>query len=220
MTMNVLRVMAAVLLLTATCSLWAQDSTGNLSQPQSSGVTTRDLRILRPFVFGGLTLGGANYDVFAGEVGAGVDVEMKSLVLVADFAAQNSRSSYSRTGHILQGRAFAAHRTIGGLYFGGGAQWDRVVTDKNRFEEWRPAVVAGKDMIWPNVSMRFQAKFVLPTFDHNRNRPGGEIAFWFPSPVTRHHLFFCMEESINGYHALPESTDHEDFLKFRVVLRF
>jgi hypothetical protein len=218
--MNVRRVMTALLLLTAPYSVCADRATGNPAPTQFSGVTTRDLRVLRPFVFGGLTLGGANYDVFAGEVGAGVDVEMKSLMLVADFAAQNSRSSYSRTGHILQGRAFAAHRTSRGWYFGGGAQWDRVVTDKNRFEEWRPVVVVGEDLICPKVSMRFQAKFVLPTFDHNGNRPGGEIALWFPSPATRHHLFFCIEESIHGYHALPESTDHEDFLKFRVVLRF
>ncbi len=141
--MNARRVMTALLLLTAPYSVCAVGTAGNPAPTESSGVTTRDLRILRPFVFGGLTLGGANYDVFAGEVGAGVDVEMKSLILVADFAAQNSRSSYSRTGHILQGRAFAAHRTSRG-YFGGGAQWDRVVTDTNRFQEWRPAVVAGK----------------------------------------------------------------------------
>jgi len=47
-----------------------------------------------------------------------------------------------------------------------------------------------------------------------------DSALWFPSPATGHHLFFCMEESINAYHAVPESTDPEDVLKFRVVLRF
>jgi len=80
--------------------------------------------------------------------------------------------------------------------------------------------MVGKDVIKPNFSMRFQAKFVSPAFDPHGHRPGGQLALWFPSPATGHHLFFCMEESINAYHAVPESTDHEDVLKFRVVLRF
>jgi hypothetical protein len=218
--MNVLRVMTVLLLLTVAYPVWANEAPGDPAPSQSSGATTKDLQIIRPFVFGGLTLGGATYDVFAGEVGAGVSIESKSLVFVTDFALQNSRSSYSRTGHILHGGAFAAHRKASGWYFGTGVQWDRVVTDTNRFQEWRPVVVVGKDLITPNFSMRFQVKFVSPAFDPNGNRPGGEVALWFPSPATNHHFFFCVDESINRYHPIPGSTNHEDFLSFRVVWRF
>ena len=92
MSMNVRRVMTALLLLTVAYPVWANEAAGDPAPSQSSAATTKDLQILRPFVFGGLALGGATYDVFAGEVRTGVEVETKSLVFVTDFGPWNSRS--------------------------------------------------------------------------------------------------------------------------------
>jgi hypothetical protein len=61
---------------------------------------------------------------------------------------------------------------------------------------------------------------IYPALDRTKDRPGGEVALWFPSPVTIHHLFLCITESINRYHPIPGSTDHKDFLTYRLVLSF
>src|SRR5882762_1546361 len=92
MSMNVRRVMTALLLLTVAYPEWANEAAGDPAPSQSSAATTKDLKILRPFGFGGLALGGATYDVFAGEIRTGVEVETKSLVFVTDFGPWNSRS--------------------------------------------------------------------------------------------------------------------------------
>src|SRR6267378_1047125 len=128
MSMNVRRVMTALLLLTVAYPVWANEAAGDPAPSQSSAATTKDLQILRPFVFGGLALGGATYDVFAGEVRTGVEVETKSLVFVTDFG--------------------------------------------------------------------------LPS------------GFFLQRPTA---MCFCVDESINRYHPISGSTNHEDFLNFRVI---
>jgi hypothetical protein len=114
---NMSRVTLALLLLATAHPVHGNEAPEkHVATSRSSDAVTKDLQVFRPFVFGGLSLCGARYDVFAGEVGAGAHLEMKSLMFGADFGVENSKSSYSRTGHILQGGAFAAYRTSGGWY--------------------------------------------------------------------------------------------------------
>src|SRR5882762_3772168 len=113
-----------------TCSDFASEDVvrGAAKGQAAENERSEDLQILRPFVFGGLALGGATYDVFAGEVRTGVEVETKSLVFVTDFG--------------------------------------------------------------------------LPS------------GFFLQRPTA---MCFCVDESINRYHPISGSTNHEDFLNFRVI---
>jgi hypothetical protein len=208
----------AVFLVTTTCQVWAQKNVEDPKRRQPSVATSLNL-LFRPFVFGGLTLDGDRYKIFAGHTGTGIDVETKSLAVLADVTLPNSRWAYSRTGYILSSTAFVAHRTGKGLYFGGNPVEQRCNRHK-RVSGMRPFAVAGKDTIKSQFSMRIQVTYFLPALDHSKDRPGGEIALWLPSQATPHHVFFCMAESINQFTPIPGSSNHEDFLSFRVVWRF
>lgn len=212
-------VIVILLLLTAGTLARARDSDPDGLQPQSASVTAKKLQLIRPFIFGGLVLGGDGYKRFAGQAGFGAHVETHYFMFQSEFAFQNSRRVYARTGQILSGSVFGAFFKRD-WYAGGGAQWGSVMTDSKRYQGWRPIAVGGKDVIQNGFSMRVQLTYALPALDHSKDRPGGEFEICFPSPATEHHFFICNSTAINLFPPVPKSSSHEDFLTIKMGFRF
>jgi len=124
----------------------------------------------RPILFSGPSLPGGGYQMFAGNVGGGL--QLNSSKLLGDFEAQymNARKNddntiNNRKGHerYLRGRLFyPLHK---GLYFGGGAQWSETATTNYTKKAWRPTFGLGGDHFAEDWSCRWQVLYITKGTD-------------------------------------------------------
>jgi hypothetical protein len=165
----------------------------------------------RPYAFGGLALGGAGYSAAATGLGSGLTIENSHFIGLAEASYDNSRKQDSGTGHDVYLKSRVFFRAPKQLYFGGGAQWNKLVTATYSKQAWRPVFGGGKDFVRSDFSLRAQVVYVLPGTDHLNAVQGAEISIWIPSPATKHHFFFRMVSGIYEYHqtAVPGNPGTE-----------
>jgi len=157
--------------------------------------------LLAPYAFGGLALSqGSGYAPAAGEAGAGLNTETNHLITFTEFSADNAHKEDSGTGHDLYFQARTFYRTGRSWYFGGGAQWNKLITDPYAKQSWHPAFGGGKDFFRENLSLRAQLMYILPGTDHLNAVQGPEIALWLPSPASKSHLFYRQTIGLYEFH--------------------
>ncbi|HYA24127.1 MAG TPA: hypothetical protein VEF05_08195 [Terriglobales bacterium] len=157
--------------------------------------------LLGPYAFGGLSLSqGSGYAPAAGEAGVGLNIERNHLITFTEFSADNAHKEDLGTGHDLYFQARTFYRARRSWYFGGGAQWNKLVTDPYSKQSWHPAFGGGRDLFRENLSMRAQLLYILPGTDHWNAVQGPEIALWLPSPASQSHFFYRQTIGLYEFH--------------------
>jgi len=131
-------------------------------------VVIRSLLFPRPYAGEGILLNGNDYRKFAGKAEVGLDMEKRKWIFQIGIAVQNSRPISSHDGNIESGSALFAYRFKRNLSFGGGLQWNRVISDRNRYLGSRPHIDLVRDILRPTFSIRSEATFLPP----NRSKFG------------------------------------------------
>jgi hypothetical protein len=192
------------------------DHIPTLIQPPS--VVIRSLRFPRPYAGVGILLNGDDYRKFAGKAEVGLDMEKRNWIFQVGLAVQNSRPISSHDGHIESGSALFAYRIKGNLSFGGGIQWNRAISDRNRYQGLRPHIDLVRDILRPTFSMRSEATLLTP--NRSKYRLGGAVVICIPSPATTHHLFFRLRTVINELPRLPGDSHRQGASEFGVFWRW
>jgi hypothetical protein len=190
-------------------------------------VTPVRAQIPRPYAYGGLSLNGGGYSPAGGIIGVGLDIDTEHSCAIAEIWTGNAHKRDSGTGLEVGGKARAFYLTGRGWYFGGGAQWSKLVTVDYSKQGWRPTFGAGKDIIREDFSARAQVMYVLPGTDRLNAVQGPEINIWIPSPATQAHLMYRQSLGIYEFHqtSVPGNSGTQDrsgatFVEFTLMYRF
>jgi len=153
-----------------------------------------------PYAFGGLALSGGGYELLAGTTGAGINLENRRFMALAEGALDNAHKRDSGTGYDEFAKAQIVWRGPAGWYFGGGGEWNKLITDLYTKQAWHPTLGGGKDFIRPDFSCRLQAFYVLPGTDHLNAVQGPELTLWLPSPARKTHWLYREQVGIYEFH--------------------
>jgi len=155
----------------------------------------------RPYAFGGMALNRGNgYSPAGANGGVGFDIETPHALALTEFSADNGHKEDSGTGHDLYFQARAFYHATHNWYFGGGAQWNNLITNIYSKESWRPTFGGGTDLLHSDFSVRAQILYIMPGSDHLNAVQGPEISLWLPSPATRKHFFYRQTVGIYEFH--------------------
>jgi hypothetical protein len=193
-----------------------EDHIPTLIQPPS--VLIRSSCFPRRYAGVGMLLNGDDYRKFAGKAEVVLDMEKRKWIFQIGVAVQNSRPISSHDGHIESGSAIFVYRFKGNLSFGGGIQWNRVISDRNRYQGSRPHIDLVRDILRPTFSMRSGATFLTP--NRSKYRLGGGVVIWIPSRATTRHLFFRLRTVINELPRLPGDSHRQGVSEFSVFWRW
>lgn len=190
-----------------------------------------------PYVIAGFQLNGGGYSAVSQELGGGLDLELKHFLFIGSATYDNAHKTNdgtlnNRNGHdrMLEGKAFYRFRP---WYVGGGASWSQLATTNYTKESWRPKFGVGRDWFRESYSFRGELMYRLPGTDHQNAVQGPEFTLWFPSPATKHHVFFQQVVDIYTFHAtITDPTNRlltadqvsrrgvSTFVDWRLIYRF
>ena len=121
-----------------------------------------------PFVEGGLNTNGDGYQPFAGNLGAGLDMETSHFILNAegfyDFMRKTNDNDQvvGEKGRVrsVNGVVFYRFRSGASWFVGGGAGWEEASMTTYMKSSWTPQLGVGHDFASEKESWRFQALYL------------------------------------------------------------
>jgi hypothetical protein len=185
----------------------ARSPAGETDQPPSS-------LLPHPFIYAGAGLMGGGYAPLAAEAGAGLMINSKHFLAVAEGFYDNGHKTDDNDqpnpkGHDRGLSGSAYFRLSSGWFAGMGARWSQLSTTNYTKSGWRPTFGGGKDYFHKkcaledcisDFSMRLGVDYVLPGTDHANAVQGPLLSFYLPSPSAKGHIFFRETIGVYAFH--------------------
>jgi hypothetical protein len=192
----------------------------------------------RPYLQATLSLMPGGYAPLAVGGGGGVQWNLSHLVLDSlaawdDGRKTNDGTVNNRKGHDRYLRGFAAYK-FGKNYVGAGGRWSELsTTNYTKENSWHPELGMGRDFgfmraqaLWMFNSQHSVVDYpVGPPCDNacGSQERGADVSFWFPSPVSRRHWFFRIDDVLFRFQNEPAARvvrQAADTVDFSLAYRF
>jgi hypothetical protein len=168
----------------------------------------------RPFLYAGAGLMGGGYAPLAAEAGAGLMIDSRHFLGLAEGSYDNGRKTNDNDqpnpkGHDRGLVGAAYFRLSSGWFAGAGVRWSQLSTTNYTKGGWRPTFRAGKDFLHKGCglescggyfSMRLGVDYLLPGSDRVNALQGPLLTFYAPSPSVKGHIFFRETIGIYTFH--------------------
>jgi hypothetical protein len=192
------------------------------------------LRFPEPYLYGGLGLNRGGYALASANVGVGLMLNTQHFLADAVATYDNGHKVADGTGNNPKGHdrglaSNAYYRSPYGLFLGAGIFWSQLATTNYSKQAWNPSVGGGFDYLGKvcaahdcivKWSLRAQVDYLFIGSEHvNRqgcSLPNGQctngvqgvkLRFYLPSPVSKSHFIYRVEEGIYDSHATVTSLD-------------